>query len=153
MARSGRGPGESLDSWAHLNIKTVFPRYGDSHVKDKMVAKHGDPYIGKTTALYWDGRLVTYPIRPPEPEKFGIITAYLSLRFPVVAFCPALDTSEKNLNSSSSRWRQLTLHIPLMIFVSFPFSSGNWPWSSAVSFHSGPKQYCPIPHRNYKLTS
>ena len=45
-----------------LNIKTVFPRYGDSHVKDKMVArqsylKHGDPYTVKKTSLYWDGML------------------------------------------------------------------------------------------------
>ena len=23
----------------HLNIKTVFPRYGDSHAKNKMVSK------------------------------------------------------------------------------------------------------------------
>ena len=43
-----------------LNIKTIFPRYGDSHVKDKMVSqpsylKHGDTYTGKTTSLYWDG--------------------------------------------------------------------------------------------------
>ena len=41
-----------------LNIKTVFSRYGDSHVKDKTVARpsylwHGDPYTGKTTSLYW----------------------------------------------------------------------------------------------------
>ena len=27
------------DSGYHLNIKTVFPRYGDSHVKDKTVAR------------------------------------------------------------------------------------------------------------------
>ena len=45
-----------------LNIKTVFPMYGGSHVKDNMVARpsylfHGDPYIGKTTSLYWDGLL------------------------------------------------------------------------------------------------
>ena len=36
-----------------LNMKTIFPRYGDSHVKDKTVVrpsylKHGDPYTGKT---------------------------------------------------------------------------------------------------------
>ena len=35
-----------------LNIKTVFPRYGDSHVKDETVVrpsyiKRGDPYTGK----------------------------------------------------------------------------------------------------------
>ena len=46
-----------------LNIKTVFPRYGDSHVKGKTVArsshlKNGDPYIGKTS-LYWDGPQVS----------------------------------------------------------------------------------------------
>ena len=40
-----------------FNIKTAFPRYGDSHVKDKTVARHGDPYTGKTTSLYWDGPL------------------------------------------------------------------------------------------------
>ena len=47
-------------SGPRLNIKTVFPRYGDSHVKDKTVMRpsylsHGDPYTGKTTYLYWDG--------------------------------------------------------------------------------------------------
>ena len=57
---------ERLEKWQpgpRLNIKTVFPRYGDSHVKDKTVARpsyllHGDPYAGKTTSLYWDGPLV-----------------------------------------------------------------------------------------------
>ena len=51
-------------SGPRLNIKTVFPRYGDSHVKDKTVARpsylsHGDPYIGKTISLYWDGPQVS----------------------------------------------------------------------------------------------
>ena len=37
--------------------------YGDSHVKDKTVARpsyllHGDPYTGNTTRLYLDGPLV-----------------------------------------------------------------------------------------------
>ena len=41
-----------------LNIKTVFPRHGDSHVKDKAVVRpsyleHGDPYTDKMTSLYW----------------------------------------------------------------------------------------------------
>ena len=49
-------------SGPHINTKTVFPRYGDSHVKDKKVARpsylwHGDPYTGKTTSLYWDSPL------------------------------------------------------------------------------------------------
>ena len=49
-----------------LNIKTIFPRYGDSHVKDKIVAIpsylwHGDPYTGKMTSLYWDSPLVLKP--------------------------------------------------------------------------------------------
>ena len=29
----------------HINIKTFFPRYGDSHIKDKTVFKMG--------ILYW----------------------------------------------------------------------------------------------------
>ena len=44
--------------WARLNIKTVFARYVDSHVKDKTVARpsylNGDAYTVKTTSLYWD---------------------------------------------------------------------------------------------------
>ena len=43
-----------------LNIKDVFPSYGDFPVKDKTVARpsylwHGDTHTGKTTYLYWDG--------------------------------------------------------------------------------------------------
>ena len=46
-----------------LNIKTVFPRYGDSHVKHKTVARpsylqYGGFYTGKTIFLYSDA--------PPE---------------------------------------------------------------------------------------
>ena len=42
------------------HYKDLFSRYGDSHVKDKMVMrlsylKHVDPYTGKTTSLYWNG--------------------------------------------------------------------------------------------------
>ena len=33
------GVGSWKYSGPHLNIKTVFPRYGDSHVKDKMVVR------------------------------------------------------------------------------------------------------------------
>ena len=52
-------------SGPRLNTNTVFPRYGDSYVKDKTVArpsylKHGDPYTGETTSLYWDGPLVAW---------------------------------------------------------------------------------------------
>ena len=48
-----------LKSRPRLNTKTVFPRYGDFHAKDKTVVRpsyllHGDPYTGKTTSLYWD---------------------------------------------------------------------------------------------------
>ena len=54
MSEPGQEPGP------RFNIKTVFPGYGDSHVKDKTIVrlsylKHGDPYAGKTTFLYWDG--------------------------------------------------------------------------------------------------
>ena len=38
-----------------LNIKTVFPGYGESHVNDKTVARHGYPHTDKATSLYWDG--------------------------------------------------------------------------------------------------
>ena len=46
--------------WQRLSIKTVFPRYGDPHVKNKMAVRpfylrYGDPYTGKKTPLYWDG--------------------------------------------------------------------------------------------------
>ena len=34
-----------------LNIKTVFPRYGDSHVKDKTVARPS--YLLAWESLYW----------------------------------------------------------------------------------------------------
>ena len=54
-----------LGGWQPVgfNIKTVFPRYGDSHVKDKTVVRpsylwHGDLYTVKTTSLYWDGRQI-----------------------------------------------------------------------------------------------
>ena len=40
-------------SWARLNIKTIFSRYGDSHLQ------HGNPYTGKMASLYWDGPLVS----------------------------------------------------------------------------------------------
>ena len=44
---------------SHLNIKTVFLRFGDPHVKDKTVTRqHKDPYTRKTTSLYWDGAQV-----------------------------------------------------------------------------------------------
>ena len=55
-------------TWAHFNIKTIFPRYGNYHVKDKMVLlifNMGIPSIVKTTSLYRDGPL-------------GIISIWLS---------------------------------------------------------------------------
>ena len=42
-----------LNVWPgpRLNIKTVFPRYGDSHVEDKMV---GETILSLTwESLYW----------------------------------------------------------------------------------------------------
>ena len=51
------------ESGLRVNIKAVSPRNGDSHAKDKTVARpfypyHGDPYTGKTTCLYWDSSQV-----------------------------------------------------------------------------------------------
>ena len=52
--------GCTVPSGPCLNVKTVVPKYGDSHVKNKTVSRpsylyHGDPYAGKTASLYWDG--------------------------------------------------------------------------------------------------
>ena len=50
-----------IDPGPRLNIKTVFPRYRDSHVKDKTVSRPTvlfltwGSYTGKTTSLYRDG--------------------------------------------------------------------------------------------------
>ena len=48
-----------LNSGPFFNITSIFPKYGDSLVKDQMVArpsylKHGDPYTGKMISLYWN---------------------------------------------------------------------------------------------------
>ena len=53
---------------ARLNIKTVFPRYGDSHVKDKTVERpsYGDPYAGKTTPSYSDSPQVLFSVSVSE---------------------------------------------------------------------------------------
>ena len=49
-------PGYKDNVMAALNIKTIFPGYGDSHVKDKTVLSlTWDPYTGKMTSLHWDG--------------------------------------------------------------------------------------------------
>ena len=41
----------SQNAGPRLNIKTVFPRYGDSHAKDKMV---GETVLSLTwESLYW----------------------------------------------------------------------------------------------------
>ena len=55
-------------TWALSQYKDhlSLPRYGDSHVKDKTVARlsylsHGDPYNGKTTSLYWDAPWYWFP--------------------------------------------------------------------------------------------
>ena len=51
-----------------LNIKTIFPRNGYSHVARPPYLKPGNPFTGKTTWLYWDGPLwffmVLYEILP-----------------------------------------------------------------------------------------
>ena len=44
-------------SGSHFSFKTVFPRYGDSHVTDKTVSwqsylQHVDPYTDKTTVTW-----------------------------------------------------------------------------------------------------
>ena len=61
-------------TWALSQYKTVFPRYGDSHVKDKTVARpsyllHGNPYTG----LYGP----RCPLSPNRP--INLISLSLSL--------------------------------------------------------------------------
>ena len=64
---SRRPPG-TISSTSPVYILTVFSRYGDSHVKDKMVARrsclqHGDPYTGKSASVYWDCSLVPFLVQ------------------------------------------------------------------------------------------
>ena len=75
----------------HLNIKTIFPRYGDFHVKDKTVVgpsylKHGDPYTGKTTSLYWDGPLVSHTWISNCDPKYSVGCHYFSI-YAISASC------------------------------------------------------------------
>ena len=37
-----------------LDIKTIFPRFGDSHIKDTSYLLHGDQSTDNMTSLYWD---------------------------------------------------------------------------------------------------
>ena len=66
----------AMEPGPRLNIKTVFPMYEDSNVKDKTVArpsylKHGDPYTGKMTSLYWDGpQSTSHVITPGSVQSF-----------------------------------------------------------------------------------
>ena len=53
-----RQPG-GCDPGPCLNIKTIFPRYGDSHVEDKTALwpsylQHGNPHTWERWSLYWD---------------------------------------------------------------------------------------------------
>ena len=48
-----------LSPGLYPNIKTIFPRYGDSHVKHKTALRpsylyHGDPYTDKSVSFFWD---------------------------------------------------------------------------------------------------
>ena len=63
--------------WGPLNIKTVFSRYGDSHVKNKTIVRlsylyNGNSYTDKTTSLYWDG--------PHVPQVINDCVSPLSTR-------------------------------------------------------------------------
>ena len=69
-------------SGPHLNIKIIFPRYGDPHVKDETVVRpshfwHGDPYTSKTTSLYW--------IRAQSVIIDGLMDSWLGNRLMVTA--------------------------------------------------------------------
>ena len=79
----GWGPGP------HLNIKTVFPRYVDYHVKDKTAVRpsylwHGDPYTGKMTSLYWVAPLI---IRKVTFMTSIIYAPYLLISYQLGRYC------------------------------------------------------------------
>ena len=58
----------SKDLGPRLNIKTVFPWYGDSHVKDKMV---GDAVLSLTwESLYWQDDI--FILRRPQGPRLNI---------------------------------------------------------------------------------
>ena len=64
-----------------LNIKAIFPKYGDSRVKDKTVVRpsylwHGDPYTGKTTSLYWDAPWIQWYVFPYHKGQFVLLYFY-----------------------------------------------------------------------------
>ena len=92
----------ALQAAPRLNIKTIFPRYWDSHVKDKTVArpsylKPGDPFTGKTTWLYWDDPLwffmVHYEILPRVIWEQILLNKYfnsLNVKSTKVGFSPLL---------------------------------------------------------------
>ena len=59
-----------------VRYKDFLSQVWNSNVKDKTVArpsylKHGDPYIGKTTYLYWDGHSV-FPASDFDLNQEGI---------------------------------------------------------------------------------
>ena len=75
-------------SGPRLNIKTVFPRYGDYHVKNKTVVRpsylnHGDPNTVKTSLyiemaprssyiyILWCPPLVRYYLHIDQPSAFS----------------------------------------------------------------------------------
>ena len=83
----------SFRSGSRLNIKTVFPRYGDSHVKDKTVARpsylwHGHPYTGKTTYFYIE--------TAPSPRPFFKSTSPSAVKQPWSIWVNHSHTSAKN---------------------------------------------------------
>ena len=63
----------------HLNIKTVFPRYGDSHVKHKTVS---ETVLSLTwESLYWEDNIFILR-RPPGPH-LNIKTVFPGMGFPL----------------------------------------------------------------------
>ena len=77
--------------WPRLNMKTIFSRYGDFHVKDKTVARpsyfwHGIPIL--TTSLYWDGSQAAFiiVICVRWRQDGNVITYHHILTHPLISF-------------------------------------------------------------------
>ena len=132
-----------------LNIKTVFSRYGDSHVKDKTVGRpsylyHGDPYTGKTTSLYWDGPLVALHIHFTNLGHiiwFSWCTGSLSAGLPAVADSPSvlpgsqLKKSMVWLANITAKYLNMTCHLDWKKEI--PHIQGQFPYQHLLFGYGG----------------
>ena len=68
--------------WARLNIKTVFPRYGDSHVKDRLIFNMGIPILVRRHLSIETGPWSIYLIK--QYNIWNVHTGFIYLYVAVV---------------------------------------------------------------------